>query len=916
MKRLCCNKYIFLLVFFYSSLFGALTDKSAIVYYGDDISYPMVGIHDYIIVQPEKINTHTHGFSLYKNKMYAYVSVGEINANIKEYSKIKKDWILGENKAWKSIVVDLTNPEYQDFLFQEMIEPQMKKGFKNFFFDTLDSYQIIAKTDAQRMKHQRALSYIINKFHKRYPDSKLIINRGFEVIDAVHDSLEAVLFESYYYGVGGKDLSYKKVSDADRKWLNIHLDKIKSYGLNIIALDYLALEDMNKAEIAIKEIQAKGMIPYIATVDLNTYGKSSKNSIKREILTLIDESSMDRMFMGAHRLAAPPLEYMGYIQKLYDINSKELPKIDEMTQYAGVIVWLRHYYKNSHEFMQWIKKLIALDIKVVFMDNLGLDASDKLLNELGISVIESINDNTNNTIVTKDKSIGFEMDPPLSNDINIEVTNAEKLLTYKKNGIESTTVAITKWGGYAYGDSFITTLDKEEIWIVDPFAFFVKSLRLKKIIVPDVTTGYGKRLLFSHIDGDGIMSKVEWDSKLLSGDTILEEILKKYSIPHSVSVIGGEINNEGLYPEIAPRLQNIARDMYKLDNVEASTHTYTHPFYWGKIIDDDLGLEYRLKVKNYEFSLDREIKGSLQEINTKLLSDEKVRANSIFWTGDCAPTEIVLANIYKNKILNINGGDTYISNRHPWLSYIAPLGVQRGDYYQVYAGAQNENVFTNDWLGPFWGFKTVVQTFKLTNSPRRFKPIDIYYHMYSGSKKASLNALRYVFDWAIKEDVMPIFTSEYIPKVMDFYTVSIASEDKEWLVDGMKNLKTLRIEEKNAKVNLNKSQALLGFNHFENHTYIHVSNDMKCIVSEASKDFSNNKPYLISSNAKVIDKSSKNKGLHLKLKGHVDLKFQLYVPSTCRVKYSHKAKSIKSSNNITVIEYKNIQEVDVDVICK
>jgi len=247
MKHLCSSKYVFLVVVFYTSLFGALTDKSAMVYYGQNISYPMAGIHDYIIIQPENINTNRHGFSLYKEKMYAYVSIGEIGTNLKEYKKIKKSWVLGENGAWKNKVLDLNNKEYQEFLFTEMIEPQMKKGLQNFFFDTLDSYQLFSSTPAQRAKSEKALVHIIKTFKQRYPNAKLIVNRGFEIMDKIHPYVDAVLFESYYYGIGGKHLSYKKVSGADRKWLDIHLKKIKSYGVDIIALDYLDLFDMHKA---------------------------------------------------------------------------------------------------------------------------------------------------------------------------------------------------------------------------------------------------------------------------------------------------------------------------------------------------------------------------------------------------------------------------------------------------------------------------------------------------------------------------------------------------------------------------------------------------------------------------------------------------------------------------------------------
>ena len=705
MKHLCCSRFILILFLAYAPLFGVLQDKSAIVYYGDDISYPMVGIHDYIIVQPSLTNTKAHGFSLYRDKVYAYISIGEIDRNIKEYTNVKKEWILGENKAWSSDVLDLTNPEYQKFLFEKMIEPQMKKGFKNFFFDTLDSYHLVAKTAQKKEQSEKALIEIINTFHKRYPDSKLVINRGFEIIDKVHSSVDAVLFESYHYGLHGENLAYKKVTQSDKEWLDLQIKKIQAHNLDVIALDYLELENMDYADETIEVIKQKGMIPYVTTKELTSYGKSSKNALKREVLTLIDEYKHDRMMLGAHQYGALPLEYLGYMQKLYDVNTHStLPKLEEMTHYAGVMIWLSQDYKDSDALIEWVIDIQKLNIKVVFMSSFFIQTDKTLFEKLGIDLIEVDESSRKTKIVTQDTMMAYEINPPISSEaVYFNPKSIKNLLTYEnKNAQQSTQAAIMPWGGYAVDDAFSVEISQDNIWVINPFIFLQEALDLKTIIVPDVTTKNGKRLLFSHIDGDGMMNKVEWNPKLFSGNIILDKILKKYDVPHSVSVIGAEIESNGLYPKIAPELQKITKEMYKLDNVEPATHTFTHPFYWNMIQNDDLDEQFRLKPKGYNFSLKNETRGMLDDLNTKYIpKNKKLKAKTIFWSGDCQPPEDILKYVYENNILNINGGDTYITNNNPWLSYVAPLALQRGDYYQIYTGAQNENIYTNNWLGPF-----------------------------------------------------------------------------------------------------------------------------------------------------------------------------------------------------------------------
>jgi len=913
-------KYLYqfiLLIFLTTSLFGALKDKSAIVYYGENISYPMVGIHDYIIVQPELINVYSHGFNIYKEKMYAYVSINEIQESIKEYQYVDESWVISENKEWGSKVLDIKNRDYQEFIFKRLIEPRMKDGFQNFFFDTLDSYQLGTKTKKEREASRKELVHFLKEFHSRYPDAKLILNRGFDVIDEVHEGIEAVLFESYYNGLGG-DTGYTTVSDGDREWLDIYLDKIKDYGIDIISLEYVDANDVeSKADEIVEKVKSRGMIPYVSHRELVIYGKSSKNPVKREVFTLIDESKDDRLLQLATKQGALVLEYLGYIQKVQNIQDG-LPNIDKMRHFSGVILWMDSSKKKPKELIVWINQLIAIGMKIAFASSFSGLENGKYLKSLGIKV--SSHSKAKRKITYQDEIIPYEIEPTLANPSRrIKLKDVVKpLLVYQlANRKETTVAAITSWGGYAVNESFMIYMNDSDLWIINPFEFFQQALRLKPLIVPDVTTENGNRVLFTHIDGDGIMNRVEGDKEHFSGEVILNDILKPYQIPHSVSLIGAEIDPAGLYPELSERLMDIARDMYKLDNVEAVTHTFTHPFDWGKIINDNLDKKYRLKVPNYHFSLERELSQSIRDINENLLQKGKPLAKTVFWSGNCMPRKNALEHVYKNNLLNMNGGDTTITIDKPWLANIAPLGIERAGYYQIYTGAQNENVYTHDWLGPFWGFKRVVQTFKLTNSPRRFKPIDIYYHIYSGSKMASLKALKYAFDWAIKQEVIPIFTSEYIPKVMDFYTVSMARDGDDWLVDGMNDLHTVRIETEGASVDFSKSLSTLGIKHFENHTYVSLDTATKHYLTTTTTQNYKNSSYLVSSNAKNTSYNNGIKKKVMRFKGYVDLELEFHIADGCSINSRPRAKKIDKTDNFTKLFYrKGVKSATITIKCK
>ena len=72
--------------------------------------------------------------------------------------------------------------------------------------------------------------------------------------------------------------------------------------------------------------------------------------------------------------------------------------------------------------------------------------------------------------------------------------------------VESVLVATGAAGGFVannYAISYDVRADRLQ-WLIEPFAFFRRALLGDEYFpIPDVTTISGRRLYFSHIDGDG-----------------------------------------------------------------------------------------------------------------------------------------------------------------------------------------------------------------------------------------------------------------------------------------------------------------------------------------------------------------------------------------------------------------------------
>ena len=149
---------------------------------------------------------------------------------------------------------------------------------------------------------------------------------------------------------------------------------------------------------------------------------------------------------------------------------------------------------------------------------------------------------------------------------------------------------------------------------------------------------------------------------------------------------------------------------------------------------------------------------------------------------------------------------------------------------------------------------------------------------------------------------------------MDYFIVSIANEDNRWLFDGLKHLKTLRVEQKDIGVNFKTSKSVIGIKHFENHTYLALEKHQRHIL-ELSKNYKNDN-YLISANARVKNYIRGSKNQQFKFDGEVNLKLKFHILNGCKIKSNPKeSKLIKYKDSIELI-YKNTKKATVDVICK
>jgi hypothetical protein len=607
--------------------------------------------------------------------------------------------------------------------------------------------------------------------------------------------------------------------------------------------------------------------------------------VKRRVLALYDAREERRPHRTrVHRFAEMPLNWLGYTVDYLDIG-QNLPGPEALRAYAAVLTWFQTPMANAKRVAKVLTDASAEGLKYVALGEVlpaqtdpGAAVRAKLFANLGlIDEAEYITVTLHHRLETvTPRMVGFERpldiaipEYPHTPPLNELTTVHLAVNSSTRSGPRRSAVVVTSAkGGYAASGftTFYEPTTERLKWTLNPFLFFRMALGDQRFPVPDTTTLSGRRIYFSHIDGDGWnnVSEIEGfkEAQVLASEVIASEAIERYpDLPVSVALISGDV---------APLLggtanaARVARRLFALPQVEVASHTHTHPFDWSffgtysrdaevakikaaqrplqplldRVTGAILSVAGRTRVKTeYDvfisgsddlprtymrepFDLDREIAGSLKLIEQLAPSGKKAKLYQ--WSGDTTPFEGAIRATRLAGVRNINGGDSRLDAEFPSVAYVPPVGRQDGGERQIYAANSNENTYTNDWTGPYYGFFMLGQTLDNTETPRRLKPFNLYYHMYSGEKPSALASIVHFLERARQSPLVPIPASEYAAIADDFYGVAIAQNGLfSWQISERGAVQTVRFDDsEQLGVDLAASKGVLGWTRSNGAIYV------------------------------------------------------------------------------------------------
>ncbi len=827
--------------------------------------------HDLSILSPNAEADLEAGRKL-GNRHLAYLSLVEI-AEDAAYRQAAADAgiaTLATNAAWRSDVLDVSQPAWQNFVIERLARPALDRGFDGLFLDTADSVRLLAEAHPERAEEFRSgLIAVIRALRREFPGKSLVINRGFDLLKELGpDVIDGVLVESVFRGFDPETREYAPTAPEHTRILTGQIREARGVGYPVYVIDYVKPGDTEEVTETERQIRDLGAVPFLTTPELDGT-LSAGGLVARRLLVLFGhdpaEAERHRIWPAdttTHAILQMPLEYHGYEVDYHDVG-QGLPETGAGREYAGIILdeELEMPFAEEHAYADWLLARMDEGKKVLFLGSygfsdhhertrvfrrLGLRANDETPTPAGEPKIVEIDDaimNFESKVVATRRD--FE---------NIAAPVGARVLLglearVHANGTETArydTTYLASWGGALLSPFVVFEASEETVLqFADPFAFLSAIWPAGDFPAPDPTTRDGLRVFYTHIDGDGFSSLSAVEPGRTCGEVLTDGLLADLPWPVTVSVVESEIRGHMLSQTRgeSERLTPIARRLLALPHVEPASHSYSHPYLWQEHdvefegLYDSVNVPLKLTAKYPKIDLRRETLGSLAYVTEQLAPAGKP-AELLLWSGNCRPSPEALRLLREAGFENMNGGNTILSRRFPGLFGIAPRTITWDGELQIYAANQNEFLYTDGWNGPTWGgFSQVIETFEMTESPRRLKPVNVYYHFYSAERPDAFAALREIYDWCRTQDLHGMTALEFARVTRDSRdTRLVKTAPRRWVALNEGRLRTFRLPAGAGVPDLAASEGVTGWRRERGVIYVHTNGEPRVVIETTDEE--------------------------------------------------------------------------------
>jgi uncharacterized protein (TIGR01370 family) len=208
------------------------------------------------------------------SRLLGYVSLGEIERQRPYFAALDKAGALGKpNPDWPDARhVDLRHPAWTKTVLEQIIPGILALGYDGIFIDTMDNAEAMERQDPIGNNGMvAAAATLIAAIRSRFPAIRIMLNRGYAMLDTVAPQIDHVLGEAMASRWNFAAKRYDLLVESDWQWQADRLRAAQAINPRLLAhtLDYWDQGDSARVAALYARERAAGFYPYVSTLALD-----------------------------------------------------------------------------------------------------------------------------------------------------------------------------------------------------------------------------------------------------------------------------------------------------------------------------------------------------------------------------------------------------------------------------------------------------------------------------------------------------------------------------------------------------------------------------------------------------------------------------------------------------------------------
>lgn len=732
----------------------------------------------------------------------------------------------GRDAGWERLLLDPLAPGWL-----REVETQAKDAARRGFAGlVIEGAEALAELDAlrpeKRAEQRAAFLAMVRAVHRRYPDLRLVLHRGFDLLAELQPELHGVFVDGLFRRSAETAGGSCPVAEAEAAAAEVNVRIAQSRGLKVYVAEPGDATDAGANRAAADRLRRIGCAVFVAGPGLRGAGLGPQRPESREVIVLHgwDPAEQGRPIKPARetwtaRELEPALRWFGLKPRYVSLPEWWEALADpgrraEWLLPAGVIVDADTEAPEAWQeaLASWLAR-VADDAPLILAAQPLTRAAawDRLAAALHLEGDGQEAHGAGPTALSGYRADWFQRgrfpDQRALRCQNLRAGGeAERILSYRQNdgggAARRYDVAFTaSWGGAWLARSAGAPLDA--------FHFVQAALRRGEAApVPDTSTLAGRRIFLSTVQGEGFCEPSWLPGGRLCAEVLREELEKMPGLPVTVAVAEADIRgwSAASEPAEAGRYEAAARALFALPQVEPAANTLSRPAAWqpGEFQPGPL----RAVIPESRFDLEREIAGSLDFVRRRLTPPGK-SADFLLWPQGGAPGAEALALLSAQQALHLPD-----SWQPGWCLGGTEANAAPGAPAPAPAAPDDPEALAAAWVQSQGG----------AGQERRAGPAHLAFSFADLRKPVNVQALRRIWAWCAEQPLHPMTAAGYARFLADSEAARVYPlGENHWRVISSGRALTLRLPAARGLPDLARSFGVRGYRVEAGQLYLHLA---------------------------------------------------------------------------------------------